>query len=74
MIFNECSDSLIRKIADRMVNDGYLNAGYEYIVIDDCWLAKERDTNGSLVEDPDRFPFGMKDLSDYVSKLYISIT
>lgn len=50
-----------------MVEDGYLEAGYEYVIIDDCWLAKTRDENGRLQADPDRFPSGIKNLSDYVS-------
>ena len=50
-----------------MVEDGYLDAGYEYVIVDDCWLARERDENGRLQPDPDRFPSGMKNLSDYVS-------
>ena len=50
-----------------MVGDGYLNAGYEYLIIDDCWLAKKRDSDGRLQADPERFPNGMKSLADYVS-------
>ena len=34
---HEINDELIRSIADKMVEDGYLDAGYEYLVIDDCW-------------------------------------
>ena len=60
------SDALIREMADRMVSDGYLEAGYEYLVIDDCWSLKERDRNGLLVPDPAKFPYGMKALADYV--------
>lgn len=53
-------------MADRMVSDGYKEVGYEYIIIDDCWSSKERDENDRLQPDPDRFPSGMKNLSDYV--------
>lgn len=64
---DECiSDRLFRKMADLMSSEGYLEAGYEYLIIDDCWLARERDENGRLQPDPERFPFGIKDLSDYV--------
>lgn len=35
-----------------MVKDGYKDAGYEYLVIDDCWSLKERNENGHLVADP----------------------
>ena len=54
-------------MADRLVEDGYKDVGYEYINIDDCWMAKQRDKNGKLYADPDRFPSGIKGLADYVS-------
>ena len=60
------SDSLIREMADIMVSQGYLAAGYRYLVIDDCWSLRDRDENGRLVPDPQKFPNGMKDLADYV--------
>ncbi len=63
------SDSLIRETARSMKEQGYLEAGYEYIVIDDCWSLKERDKEGRLVPDPEKFPHGMKDLADYVHSL-----
>lgn len=63
------SDQLIRDTAKIMKEKGYLEAGYEYIVIDDCWSLRERDENGRLVPDPEKFPHGMKDLSDYVHSL-----
>ena len=40
------SDQLIRETADAMVDQGYLAAGYEYLVIDDCWSLRDRDENG----------------------------
>ena len=60
------SDELIRETADAMVSTGLLKAGYEYLVIDDCWLLRERDAKGRLVPDPKKFPHGMKALADYV--------
>jgi hypothetical protein len=32
------SEKLIRTQAKLLVDGGYLAAGYEYIIIDDCWL------------------------------------
>ncbi|XP_055613035.1 alpha-N-acetylgalactosaminidase-like [Uranotaenia lowii] len=64
---DECiSEQLIKRTADLMVSEGYLAAGYDYINIDDCWSTHARDSEGRLVPDPDRFPSGMKNLSDYV--------
>lgn len=62
----DINEGLIRDVADRFVSEGYKDAGYEYIVIDDCWSLKERDGNGNLVADPDKFPSGMRALADYI--------
>ncbi|MGN0115680.1 MAG: glycoside hydrolase family 27 protein [Acutalibacteraceae bacterium] len=62
----DISDKLIRETADIMVSSGLLEHGYNYLVIDDCWSLRERDENGKLVADPEKFPHGMKALADYV--------
>ncbi|ELU14039.1 hypothetical protein CAPTEDRAFT_154474 [Capitella teleta] len=59
-------EKLFKDMADEMSSGGYLEAGYEYVNIDDCWLAKERGPDGRLRADPDRFPSGIKGLADYV--------
>ena len=61
------SDSVIRETADAMVEKGLLAAGYEYLVIDDCWSKRERDPEtNKIVPDPDKFPNGMRSVADYV--------
>ncbi|XP_044265699.1 alpha-N-acetylgalactosaminidase-like [Tribolium madens] len=60
------SERLFRDMADKMASDGFLDAGYEYVIVDDCWLAMERDSEGRLQPDPGRFPSGIKALADYV--------
>ena len=61
------SDELVRGIADVMVSSGMKDAGYTYLVLDDGWMAMERDPKtGDLVPDPKKFPNGMKVLVDYV--------
>jgi alpha-galactosidase len=60
------SESLIRETADAMVASGMRDAGYQYLNIDDCWMAAERNADGSLPPDPKKFPSGMKALADYV--------
>ena len=60
------NEQLIMETADAMVSTGLKDAGYEYIVIDDCWSLRERDENGDLVADPEKFPHGMKYLADYI--------
>jgi len=59
------SEKLIMQMADQMISSGMHDAGYEYIVIDDCWQV-DRDENGEIVVDKDRFPSGIKALADYI--------
>jgi hypothetical protein len=60
------NEQLIKEIADVMVSSGMRDAGYEYLVLDDGWMAPERDANGRLQADPQKFPSGMKALGDYI--------
>jgi alpha-galactosidase len=62
------SDELVRGMADAMVKSGMKDAGYQYIVIDDCWQVS-RDASGNLVADAQHFPNGIKALADYVHSL-----
>ena len=58
---------LIKETADKMIELGLRDAGYESRVIDDCWSEKERDAaTGKIVPDRSKFPDGMKAVSDYV--------
>nr|CAD7574261.1 unnamed protein product [Timema californicum] len=59
------ADKLFRTMADLVVSEGYAAVGYEYINIDDCWLEKERNFRGELQPDKQRFPYGLRDLSNF---------
>jgi alpha-galactosidase len=61
----DVSDQLIRETADAMASTGMKDAGYRYVVIDDCWQVK-RNPDGIVVADAERFPNGIKALADYV--------
>jgi len=61
----DVSEKLIKEMADALVSSGMKDAGYQYIVIDDCWQI-DRDAQGNIIADPKRFPSGMKALADYV--------
>ncbi|MEO8819467.1 MAG: glycoside hydrolase family 27 protein [Ginsengibacter sp.] len=60
------NEELVKETADAMVSSGMKDAGYQYLVLDDGWMAMERDSAGNLVPDPKKFPHGMKALIDYV--------
>lgn len=59
------------RAADLLVSEGYKDLGYNYIIVDDCWLNKTRDENGNLQPDKDRFPSGIKALADYVREYFL---
>lgn len=61
----DINEQLIRSSADALVSSGLRDAGYTYIVLDDCWHG-ERDSVGFIHENPVAFPSGMKALADYV--------
>ena len=64
--FNQnVSEKLLMDTADAMVASGMKDAGYEYIVVDDCWQV-DRDADGNIVCDPVNFPHGMKYVADYI--------
>ena len=63
---DKISEDLIKETVDAMKEQGFLEAGYEYVVLDDCWSLKERDSEDRLVADPEKFPNGIKALADYV--------
>jgi alpha-galactosidase len=59
------NEQTVRATADAMVASGMRDAGYQYVVIDDCWQTS-RDANGVIVADAQKFPSGIKALADYV--------
>ena len=62
----DIDEEKVKASADALAASGLDKAGYNYLVIDDGWSEKRRDSNGRLVPDKKRFPNGMKSLSDYV--------
>lgn len=63
---DKINEDLIKETADAIVANGFADAGYQYVVIDDCWAERTRDSSGKLVPDKNKFPHGMKALSDYI--------
>lgn len=63
------NEDLVLSSAQTLVRSGLKDAGYEYVVVDDCWAIRERGTDGKLHHDPQKFPHGMKYLSDELHKM-----
>ncbi|RAJ87420.1 alpha-galactosidase [Chitinophaga dinghuensis] len=62
----EINEKMIMEMADELVKTGMKDAGYNYLVLDDGWMAMERDSLGNLVPDPKKFPHGLRAVVDYV--------
>ncbi|MET9499840.1 lectin [Streptomyces sp. NPDC006552] len=60
------TEAQVRQAADAMVSTGMKAAGYQYVVVDDCWFDPQRDAAGNLRANPTKFPSGMKALGDYI--------
>lgn len=59
----DVSEDLLLQTAEKMVNVGLRDAGYIYVVLDDCW-SNGRYANGSLRPDFTKFPNGMAHVAD----------
>ena len=62
------NEELIKRQADALVGQGLKDAGYRYINIDDGFFGY-RDEQGKMHPHPERFPNGMKVVSDYIHSL-----
>jgi alpha-galactosidase len=59
------NEKVVRETADSMVSNGMKDAGYQFVILDDCWQTG-RDGAGNIVADAERFPSGIKALADYI--------
>ena len=55
--------------AQKMVDFGFRDLGYKYVILDDCWSDPERSHNGSLVANSTKFPSGIKAVADKIHDL-----
>ena len=63
------NETRVLQTADALVSSGLSALGYKYVLIDDNWMAPQRDRYGNLYGDPHRFPSGMKNLADKVRSM-----
>ncbi len=62
----DINEKVVIETADFLVESGLKDCGYNYVIIDDCWSLRERNEKGEMVPDPEKFPHGMKYVSDYI--------
>jgi alpha-galactosidase len=63
----------VEQTAREIVANGMAAAGYDYVNIDDCWMAPSRDSGGNLVAAPTRFPGGIAPVAAYVHSLGLKL-
>jgi alpha-galactosidase len=56
----------VEQAANWLVATGMRDAGYRYVIIDDCWYAPTRRADGSLRPNTSKFPTGMRWLGWYL--------
>lgn len=57
------NENVVVETAEALVTSGMRDAGYEYVVVDDCWQDFRRDRSGRLNSNPERFPSGIPALA-----------
>ncbi|KAB8238718.1 putative alpha-galactosidase [Aspergillus alliaceus] len=62
----DLNETLFVETADAMASNGLLEAGYNRINLDDCWMNYQRAENGSLEWNITKFPRGLPWLGEYV--------
>ena len=65
----EITEEKILQIAEAMKKSGLLDAGYEFVNLDDCWHSSIRDKDGKLQGDLATFPRGIKPLVEDLNKM-----
>ncbi|KAJ8693945.1 hypothetical protein PTI98_008886 [Pleurotus ostreatus] len=62
-------EDLILTDAKLIKSFGLLDAGYNYVNLDDCYAERNRSASGDIIEDQVRFRSGMKNLTDNLHAL-----
>ena len=66
VVEDKISSNIIKEVAKAFDKHQLKQAGYNYIIIDDLWHAKERETDGRPKADEKKFDIGMKATIDFV--------
>lgn len=66
---NQIDEDLILDTAKAMKETGLLEAGYNFVNLDDCWQSSMRDKDGNMQGDLERFPNGISSLANKINSL-----
>lgn len=67
------NSSLVLQQAMLMKKHGFVDLGYDIIILDDCYSEPQRNKAGDIVADPTKFPQGMEYFSGQVSDYGVSL-
>lgn len=68
-----CNETMIQTMAQGLIHSGMKEAGYDLVLLDDCWAGPSRDSEGNLQANVTEFPNGMKPVVDYVHSLGLKL-
>lgn len=63
------SEDIILETAEALKKSGLLDAGYQYVNLDDCWHSSLRDKEGKLQSDFEKFPHGIESMVKKINAL-----
>ncbi|KAF8191770.1 glycoside hydrolase family 27 protein [Pholiota molesta] len=63
------NETVVLDTAQRMKSLGFLDVGYNYVNLDDCYSEKNRSASGDIVANKANFPSGMNALTDKIHAL-----
>ncbi|MBQ7545660.1 MAG: alpha-galactosidase [Clostridia bacterium] len=70
---NKINEDLMLEIGHAMKDSGLLDAGYQYLNLDDCWQSSARDKDGKLQGDLSTFPSGIAALCRKLNALGLKV-
>lgn len=71
---DNCSEAEVKMVAGALQSNGMQKLGFEYVILDDCWAALERNaSSGGLTWDTSRFPSGMPALAAWLHERQLKL-
>lgn len=68
----DINETVVLDAARRIVDLGFKDLGYEYVVMDDCWSAG-RNSSGYLVPDKKKFPNGIAHVAEKIHEMGLKV-
>ena len=63
---SEVTEERIKNVTRHLISTGLAAKGYIHVNVDEGWFLKRDNQTGEIIEDPDKFPSGMKALGEWV--------